>query len=669
MKLVKSLILGLFAASLSAVTVAKEDVTNLWYSEKGLAGKQVFHKTGENSYEGLLEVGWNNRRYKVEERLSTDDDDYLVAYKASGTTAFGSKIEETFEWTGSLARWNSTKDEGEILGTQKRFYVPADGSASFNMMVRALLAAPDKSIDLLPSGKAHISKLRTVTVKNGKQSQQVHLYAISGLDFTPSLSWHDDDGMFFAKDYSGFMRVIRDGYSLDNFKQLADIQTQAESEYLEKVAQQYSHATPRLLVKSVTVADVENKQQLKGVDVLVEQGVITELGKNLKVSGSYKTVSGKGKTLIPGLWDMHGHLSKNDGLLNIAAGVTSVRDIGNNHDNIMSLDKLFSNGGLIGPAVYRAGFMDQESEYSAGLSVKSLAEALEKVNWFADNGYLQVKLYSSIDPSWVKPISDTAHNRGMRVSGHIPAFMTAEQAVENGYDEIQHINMLFLNFLAGTEVDTRQRLRFSLVGEKAHSLDLKSPEVSAFIALLKRKHIVVDPTVSTFRSLLVRENKKIDAEFLPVAEHLPPAVVRSLKGAEMPVPADQWDDYQASSAAMLKMVKLLYDNGVGIVPGTDNIAGFTLQRELELYVQAGIPSIDVLRIASLECARLVGAAHKTGSITVGKQADMLLIDGDPLKNIADIRKVALVIKGEQMFKPSELYGVLGVKPFTSSPTL
>jgi hypothetical protein len=257
----------------------------------------------------------------------------------------------------------------------------------------------------------------------------------------------------------------------------------------------------------------------------------------------------------------------------------------------------------------------------------------------------------------------------MRLSGHIPAFMTAEQAVKSGYDEIQHINMLFLNFLAGTEVDTRQRLRFSLVGEKAHSLDLKGPEVKAFLALLKAENVVVDPTVSTFRSLLVREDKKVDAEFLSIADHLPPEVVRGMMGAEMPVPPEQWDDYQASAAAMSKMVKLLFDNGIGIVPGTDNIAGFTLQRELELYAQAGIPTLDVLRIGSLECARLVGAAHKTGSIAVGKQADLLLIDGDPIKNIADIRKVALVIKGQQYFKPSELHGVLGVKPFAAAPSI
>ena len=372
---------------------------------------------------------------------------------------------------------------------------------------------------------------------------------------------------------------------------------------------------------------------------------------------------------MPGLWDMHGHLSKNDGLLNIAAGVTSVRDIGNNHDNIMEIDRLFNSDELIGNHVYRAGFFDKQSEYSAGLSVNSLAEAHEKIDWFADNGYLQIKIYSSIDPKWVAPIAEHAHHRGMRLSGHVPAFMTAQQAVDAGFDEIQHVNMLFLNFLAGTEVDTRTQLRFSLVGEKAASLDLTSKPVKDFIKLLADNQITIDPTVATFRSLLLGKNKQVDPEFAMVADHLPPGVVRQLKGAVMNVSAEMQPVYQQSADALVTMVKVLFDAGVPIVPGTDNIAGFTLHRELELYAKAGIPPLDVLRIASLEPARLVGAAHYSGSITAGKNADLLVIDGDPTKNISDIRKVALVFKGSHYYKPDELYPVVGVKPFTTSLTL
>jgi imidazolonepropionase-like amidohydrolase len=527
------------------------------------------------------------------------------------------------------------------------------------------MASPTRSVDLFPGGTARLDALKTVTVSNGNNSKEVTLYAISGLAFNPSFGWFDKDGHYFAQDFSGFMRVIRDGFSLDNFAELTKIQKQAENDYLADIAKHLSHSYSTVLLQGGSVVDVLERKVLRNTDVLLQDGKIMAVASGLTAPAGAKVLDARGKTIIPGLWDMHGHLSKNDGLLNIAAGVTSVRDVGNSHDNIMEIAGLFNSDQLIGSRVYRAGFFDKQSEYSAGLSVNSLQEAHEKIDWFADNGYLQIKIYSSIDPSWVKPIAEHAHRRGMRLSGHVPAFMTARQAVEQGFDEIQHVNMLFLNFLAGTEVDTRTQLRFSLLGEKAGSLDLASKPVSDFIKLLADKQIVVDPTVATFRSLLLGQNKQIDPEFASIADHLPPAIVRQLKGASMNVASELQPAYQQSADAMLKMVKKLYDVGVPIVPGTDHIAGFTLHRELELYAQAGIPPLDVLRIASYEPARLVGAAYHSGSVDVGKDADLLLINGDPSTNMADIRKVAMVFKGKHYYKPDELYPVLGVTPFTS----
>ncbi|HSG52628.1 MAG TPA: hypothetical protein VLA40_11035, partial [Rheinheimera sp.] len=384
--------------------------------------------------------------------------------------------------------------------------------------MKALLASPTRSVDLFPNGTARLDALKMVTIRNGNKSEEVTLYAISGMAFNPSFGWFDKNGHYFAQDFGGFMRVIRDGFSLENFAELTAMQKQAENDYLADIARHLSHDYDTVLLKGGNVVDVINKTLLKNTDVLIKQGKISAVGSKLEAPAGATVVNVSGKTIVPGLWDMHGHLSKNDGLLNIAAGVTSVRDIGNNHDNIMEIDRLFNNDELIGNRVYRAGFFDKQSEYSAGLSVNSLAEAHEKIDWFADNGYLQIKIYSSIDPKWVKPIAEHAHHRGMRLSGHVPAFMTAQQAVDAGFDEIQHVNMLFLNFLAGTEVDTRKQLRFSLVGEKAGSLDLNSKPVKDFIKLLADKQITVDPTVSTFRSLLLGKNKQIDAEFSAVAD-------------------------------------------------------------------------------------------------------------------------------------------------------
>jgi hypothetical protein len=644
----------------------QKTITNQIYSEKGLAGKQVMTQISDTEYIGSLELGWNNRIVKIDESVKTNDKGMPIGFSAKGVSAFGAPISEKFQYQDGIATWESNKDDGSVKATGDDFYLPADGAVVMdNLMVKKMLSSMSNSVELLPVGTARLTKLSSINLENEGLKHTVSLYAINGLGFAPDFSWYDSDGNFFAKDISGFMRIIRDGYSLENFEQLKTIQNDAEQQYLEDISARLSNSYQRLLIKNARVVDVINSTVLENTDVLLHHGKIANIGKKLSVGKGTTVIDGTGKTLLPGLWDMHGHLSKGDGLLNIAAGVTSVRDIGNNHDNIMQIEQLFNANTIIGNRVYRAGFFDQMSEYSAGLSVKSLAEAHEKIDWFADNGYLQIKLYSSIDPSWVKPIAEHTHRRGMRLSGHIPAFMTAQQAVNAGYDEIQHINMLFLNFLAGTEVDTRKRLRFSLIGEKAGDLDLNSKEVNDFIDLLAKKQIVIDPTVSTFRSLLLKQNKLVDPEFAEIANHLPPNVLRQIKGAEMDISDDLKDNYLAGAQALSLLVKKLYDKGVPIVPGTDNIAGFTLHRELELYSDAGIPNLDVIKIATINSAKLVGAAYYSGSISKGKNADLMLVDGNPLANMKDIRNVSLVIKGNQTYKPSQLYEVLGVKEFVA----
>jgi imidazolonepropionase-like amidohydrolase len=645
-------------------------ITNLVYSEKGLAGKQIMTKISDTQYSGSLDLRWNNRVFKVDEKIKLNGKGQILSFESAGLSPFGAAIAESFKWQDGIARWESNKEDGRIKSSGEQFYLPVNSAVvAENLMVQAMLKNIGNAIELLPSGTARLTELKTVKLSADSGSEQVTLYAISGLGFTPDFSWYDSQGNFFAKDHSGFMKVIREGFTLDDFEKLKVIQNSAEQEYLEGVARKLSHSYTTLLIKNAQVVDVINSVVLKNTDVLFKNGKVSQVAKNINVPESTATIDGSGKTLIPGLWDMHGHLSKDDGLLNMAAGVTNVRDVGNSHDNIMEIERLFNTNQVIGNRVFRAGFFDQMSEFSAGLSVKSLAEAHEKIDWFADNGYIQIKLYSSIDPTWVEPIAKHTHRRGMRLSGHIPAFMTAEQAVKAGYDEIQHINMLFLNFLAGTEVDTRQQLRFTLIGEKAGDEDINSKEFNDFIQLLADNQIVIDPTVSTFRSLLLKERKTIDPEFLAVAEHLPPNVLRQLKGAEMNVTDDLKDNYQAGADAMSALLKKLYDKGVPIVPGTDNIAGFTLHRELELYADAGIPEMDVLKIASINSAKLVGAANYLGSITEGKSADVILIDGDPLKDMSVLRKTSLVIKDNHFYRPEELYKILGVKPFTSSSHL
>ena len=128
----------------------------------------------------------------------------------------------------------------------------------------------------------------------------------------------------------------------------------------------------------------------------------------------------------------------------------------------------------------------------------------------------------------------------------------------------------------------------------------------------------------------------------------------------MPEGMDQ--RYQDSFHQMLKMTKALYDAGVPIVAGTDALAGFTLHRELELYVQAGIPAPKVLQLATLGAARIMKRDQELGSIAPGKLADMILVAGDPVTHISDIRHTDTVVKGGVVYHSSELYQAIGVQP-------
>jgi len=225
------------------------------------------------------------------------------------------------------------------------------------------------------------------------------------------------------------------------------------------------------------------------------------------------------------------------------------------------------------------------------------------------------------------------------------------------------MNFVFLNFWGDSIKDTRTPLRFTAVAERASSLDLGSQRVQDFIALLKRRNVVVDPTINIFEAFFQGRTGTILPGYEIVADRLPPVVRRGLLGGGLPVPEGKDSLYLAAFPPMLKMLKMLYDAGVPIVAGTDGSAGFALHRELELYSRAGIPNAEVLRIATIGAATVLGKQATMGSIKAGKLADLIVIDGDPVKNISDIRRVELTMKDGVMFESAKVYGSLGVKPF------
>jgi imidazolonepropionase-like amidohydrolase len=113
---------------------------------------------------------------------------------------------------------------------------------------------------------------------------------------------------------------------------------------------------------------------------------------------------------------------------------------------------------------------------------------------------------------------------------------------------------------------------------------------------------------------------------------------------------------------VLRLYKALYDAGVTLIPGTDSLAGYSLLHELELDARAGVPAPEVLRMATLTSAQVVGADRERGTVAAGKLADLILIDGNPAAHIEDIRKISLVIKGGRVYDPAKIESALGIAP-------
>jgi imidazolonepropionase-like amidohydrolase len=285
----------------------------------------------------------------------------------------------------------------------------------------------------------------------------------------------------------------------------------------------------------------------------------------------------------------------------------------------------------------------------------------EWVDKYASLGMVQIKLYSSLKPELVAPIAEQAHRNGLRVSGHIPAGLVASEAVKLGYDEIQHVNFLVLNFMPDVK-ETRTPARFTEPAKRTADLDLASPQVREFIQLLLDRHVTLDPTLSAFESLLLDRPGTMAVGFRAVADRLPVQIRRGFLAGSMPVPPGMDERYKASWKKMLGLIRELYTAGVPIEAGTDSMAGFALHRELELDVEAGIPAPQVLRLATLGAAGIMGLEQRLGSVRPGKLADLVLIDGDPASRISDVRKAVVTVKDGVVYRPAELYGELGVRP-------
>ncbi|KQX25042.1 MULTISPECIES: amidohydrolase family protein [unclassified Sphingomonas] len=617
----------------------------------------------------------NGRGPKHREELTFGAGGIPTAWTIKGTSLMGGTVDESYRWSGGRAQWSSQADTGNIRAKRAPLYVVNDDSPyAVWVYARAALARPDHAIPVLPSGKIALEQLKTMTIGEGDAATEVTAWRLTGVQLNPSYLLLDKDRKLFALfGPGGDGTTIREGYEAA-VPMLGKLGGELETERALTLQQKLAHRFDApVRIRNVRVFDPDSGTLSPLSTVVVMRDTITQViaDDRLPVPEDEVAIDGEGGTVYPGLHDMHSHATLPSGLMYLAAGVTATRDMGNDNGFLQDLLTKIDAGQVAWPRIQPNGFIEGRSPYSArfGFIPASVDEALKDVRWYADRGYAEIKIYNSMNPDWVKPIAAEAHRLGLRVTGHVPAFDTPDRVIEDGYDSIAHLNQLMLGWILRPEEDSRTPLRLTAMA-RGGSLDLDSERVQKTVRLMKQRGTALDTTIVILEQLMMSRARQVPMGQEDFLSHMPVGFQRYRKRSFVTI-ADkaEADAYQAGYDKMLETVGMLHKQGIRLLPGTDDATGFSVQREVELYVKAGLTPAEALRAATLGAEEFLGRADRLGSITKGKLADLVLVPGDPTKDISAIRRPRLVMKGGTVYFPTEIYTALGIEPFTTAPAI
>ncbi|MGN6156179.1 MAG: amidohydrolase family protein [Sphingomicrobium sp.] len=555
---------------------------------------------------------------------------------------------ESFAVVDGHAIWTSPVDKGEAAYSAPTYYLSQGGPfLGLAPEIDRLIAARDAGLALLPSGRATFDKAASLEVDGPQGKKTVDLVFVKGVGQSPQPVWVEN-GKFFGTLVG--LNLLPAGYE-GNADKMQAAQDAAIAAMAPATAKKFLTADAKrpVLFSNVKMYDADKRQFVGGRYVLTQDGKIVSIGGSApaRLPAQTRVIDGKGKTLVPGLWDSHMHIGDDfQTVSELALGVTNCRNPGGPIELEVSQRERRNAGTLLAPECWDSVIVDQKGPLVAqgSLAVSNLDETLAAVRKIADNHLTAVKFYTSMNPAWIPPGAKLAHELGLHVHGHIPAGMRTLDAINAGYDEITHIYFATMQAMPQEVVDkANTTMRLLGPGKYFKDVDLDAEPMKTVIATMAKKQITLDPTLVVVEGVLLANAGTPAPAYAPFVGTVPAATERGFKSGPIPyLPGMTRADAQASVDHMGEYVAKLYRAGVPIVAGTDGY-GLELVRELELYVKGGLSPAEALATATIIPARNVKADKRTGSIAIGKEADLLLVDGDPEQRIGDLRHVDQVM--------------------------
>ena len=656
------------AALLSTAASAETHQYRVLFGGDDVGGLEV--ETAGNTSNIEFDYKQNGRGPTIAEKVEVDAEGIPTNWTITGRTTFGNPVSESYACADGKASWQDSTGPGSADACS--FYIDQNGSPwGISLLARALLATPDAEMAVLPGGTARIRARDTATYDGADGEVTVTTYEITGLSTDPAHITLDQDLNLFSVADPRFA-IVRKGYEAADEALRAEAERYSTQRFVEIQAKAARNFDGPVRIRNVRIFDPKTLALTEARDVVIygeRIASIEDLG-SLPTEGE-TVIDGAGGTLVPGMYEMHGHIGQDNALMNIVAGVTSVRDMGNENEVLDGLIERIDEGIIAGPRISRSGFIEGQSEFSAATGEIAANEqaAIDLVRWYAARGYPQVKLYNSMNPEWADAVVGEAHDLGMRVAGHVPAFSTADAMIDAGFDEITHVNQLMLGWVLNEGEDTRTLFRFTAM-QRFPSLDLDGDLVQSTLDKMAEKGVAHDPTIAIHELGLTAIDGQVPAGSIDVFDNMPVNTQRYMKQALFGTENQaERDAYIAAFDTIIETLTLMNDKGILLVPGTDLGGSFAYHRELELFGKLGMSPAQVLRRATYDMAEYLNQDQELGSIEKGKYSDFFLVPGDPTANLKEIKRIQMVVSNGTVYFPSDIYPFFGIEPFVEAPEI